>query len=593
MRFSKENAFALASTINVIQYKMKRMPFYVVPFAILTTICASVLFVDSLSRSSSLALTSFQPFHHQEQQPIIDLIPQEKPIMHTFWESVPGGCCGANELGHQQLIDAWKDAWHRNGWETKILTMEDVYNHPDYEEMTRLFENFDIAEYDKRCFYRWLAMGNQANGGWMSDYDLFPMHFTGDESYNLIERNGNGRFTSYANWAPALNYGTKNEWNRLIKLIIKFMSPKVFNGPQFTDMYVFRQLAQDLGDTVGIIYEPDEFVSRLGFKVYETDAHTLNCEILKDQKAIHFSHYSTDVSNREGRFPLKNDGQRPSQNRGRAAGIFMNDLYEQCKQPNPVMHTFWESVPGGCCGADELGHQQLIDAWEDAWHRNGWETKILTMEDVYNHPDYEEMTRLFENFDIAEYDKRCFYRWLAMGNQANGGWMSDYDLFPMHFTGDESYAMLQRNGNERFTSYAHFAPALNYASRDEWNRLVKLLMEYMSPKVFNGPQLTDMYVFKQIVEAQSHKLGVIYGPDQFVSRLGFKVYDTDGHTLNCEELKKQRAIHFSHYSTDVAFKEGRFPIKREGEEPAQNRGLAAALFINDLDEQCNDSTSTA
>jgi hypothetical protein len=248
--------------------------------------------------------------------------------------------------------------------------------------------------------------------------------------------------------------------------------------------------------------------------------------------------------------------------------------------PKPIMHTFWQSVPGGCCGADENGHQQLIDAWENAWHDNGWETAILTMDDAKKHPYFETLTRLFVGTNISEYDKRCFERWLAMAMLPTGGWMSDYDVFPLDFSAEESYALVEKNGKGRFTSYAHVAPALNYASHDEWERLVELMMNEIH--LFEGDFLSDMYVFRELVKKDLNKVGLVYGPDIFVSRKGFENYNNG--ILDCDSLKNQKAIHFSHHSTQVSFDEGDFPIT-DG-SPIQNRGLAAALFMHDYKKQC-------
>lgn len=260
-----------------------------------------------------------------------------------------------------------------------------------------------------------------------------------------------------------------------------------------------------------------------------------------------------------------------------------NQNEETNDRPKPIMYTFWEPVPGGCCGADEQGHEQLLSAWRNAWHNNGWDTQLLTMTDTMAHPAYQQMSEAFTNKTISEYDKRCFYRWLAMANLPNGGWMSDYDLFPLHLTADDSYDLIEENGNGKFTSYAYVAPALVYASAEEWDRVVKLLIDAIPP--FDG-FLSDMYVFKEMVEVTVRgDVGVVYPPDTFVNRDGFCVYQSDG-TLDCDTLKKQkaRAIHFSHFRTGEAHKLGVFPIK-EG-AAAQNRGLAADIFMKDFEEQC-------
>ena len=162
-----------------------------------------------------------------------------------------------------------------------------------------------------------------------------------------------------------------------------------------------------------------------------------------------------------------------------------------------------------------------------------------------------------------------------------GGWMSDYDLFPLNFTGTESYDLVRKNGNGRFTSYAHVAPALVYASKTEWQRMVEMLMEQIP--IFSGDLVTDMYVFKELIMIRRNDVGVVYEPEVFVSRKGFRNYKEDGH-MDCEGLKGVKAVHFSHFTTGEAYKQGLFPIK-EG-APVQNRGLAAGIFMDDYKNQC-------
>jgi hypothetical protein len=94
-----------------------------------------------------------------------------KPVMATFFETVEGGCCGMTEQGHQNLLNAWKEAWEANGWETKILTEKDARKHPEFEDMKDKLLKVGVSEYNQRCFWRWLAMAvdDSKDGGWMSD----------------------------------------------------------------------------------------------------------------------------------------------------------------------------------------------------------------------------------------------------------------------------------------------------------------------------------------------------------------------------------------------------------------------------------------
>jgi len=94
--------------------------------------------------------------------------------MNTFFEPVPGGCCGASEEGHMKLMAAWETAWRAKGWETRVLTMDDSRKHPDFKKMDDILARLKVSQYNRRCFFRWLAMAANG-GGWMSDYDTFPL----------------------------------------------------------------------------------------------------------------------------------------------------------------------------------------------------------------------------------------------------------------------------------------------------------------------------------------------------------------------------------------------------------------------------------
>jgi hypothetical protein len=49
-----------------------------------------------------------------------------RPVMHTFFQPILGGCCEMTEEGHRSLIKAWERAWHSFGWDTNILHSDQV-----------------------------------------------------------------------------------------------------------------------------------------------------------------------------------------------------------------------------------------------------------------------------------------------------------------------------------------------------------------------------------------------------------------------------------------------------------------------------------
>ncbi len=169
--------------------------------------------------------------------------------------------------------------------------------------------------------------------------------------------------------------------------------------------------------------------------------------------------------------------------------------------------------------------------------------------------------------------------------------MSDYDMFPLNFTSDESFNLINVNGKGTFTSYGFVAPALMYASKEEWNRVTELLIESI-PKYNRKDVLSDMNVFKRMVTiTHAGRVGILFPPDSFVNRMGFGVYQRDEtqHNkkvliLDCETLKQSKAIHFSHVRTKEAHERGVFPMMVAN--PVQWRGKAAEIFMKDYEEQC-------
>ena len=77
------------------------------------------------------------------------------PTMYTFFEP-------ANvEYDHLLIeLENWKNAWRDAGWKPFVLSLEDAQRHPDFDIFKDAFDNavYQLAKYDRFCFYRWLAM---------------------------------------------------------------------------------------------------------------------------------------------------------------------------------------------------------------------------------------------------------------------------------------------------------------------------------------------------------------------------------------------------------------------------------------------------
>lgn len=74
---------------------------------------------------------------------------------------------------------------------------------------------------------------------------------------------------------------------------------------------------------------------------------------------------------------------------------------------------------------------------------------------------------------MAEYNRMCFLRWLAMSH-VGGGWFADFDTVPLRPPQKDDEAL---GHTEKFHLYHRFrVPSLVSGSRQEWERMAFLLL---------------------------------------------------------------------------------------------------------------------
>merc|ERR1719469_1440902 len=79
-------------------------------------------------------------------------------------------------------------------------------------------------------------MASLDNGGWMSDYDTFPLQIR----HTLTRLPNNGRFTSNQRHVPSLISGSQPEWNRMVKLL--FASYQSHTNTFWSDMRALEDI---------------------------------------------------------------------------------------------------------------------------------------------------------------------------------------------------------------------------------------------------------------------------------------------------------------------------------------------------------------
>ena len=211
------------------------------------------------------------------------------------------------------------------------------------------------------------------------------------------------------------------------------------------------------------------------------------------------------------------------------------------RRPLRVMHTYYTNEDDPSDKATNT-----LGAWQEAWRRAGWETRILTIEDAKTSANFSQVERdLLTKVPLGNnprYDYHCYMRYLAMA-EAGGGWMSDYDVIPTWLTPDTD---LPNNGS--FTIYQNHVPALLSGTQEEWYRMTHALVSVaveqgeehailaQGKKLFSD--MIAMLVLRSVVPQPLLYVNVIANGNEW----GPDVREVDCATVQRFTL----AVHFSH-----------------------------------------------
>ena len=121
--------------------------------------------------------------------------------------------------GQSEMFKAWNESWTSAGWETRVLSFEDARTHESFSELSSKLGPLNLGVYQNFRFFRWAAMAHVApyHGAWMTEMDVFPLHITPKDGYNLP--NGS-TFTFHEGNEVSLLSASKAEWNKMVRLMI-------------------------------------------------------------------------------------------------------------------------------------------------------------------------------------------------------------------------------------------------------------------------------------------------------------------------------------------------------------------------------------
>jgi len=155
-----------------------------------------------------------------------------RPVMYTFFEWIHPREreMGVPDDASESFIIEWKAAWKAAGWEPIVLSLANAKKHPQFDKFYERLMKIpmpDINGYPSRLnrltYLRWLAVA-AVGGGFMSDYDVFPLSQapkTSDLPYQ-------GKFSVFCKLhqptnagVPCLMSGNANEWTRVAMALLE------------------------------------------------------------------------------------------------------------------------------------------------------------------------------------------------------------------------------------------------------------------------------------------------------------------------------------------------------------------------------------
>jgi len=257
------------------------------------------------------------------------------------------------------------------------------------------------------------------------------------------------------------------------------------------------------------------------------------------------------------------------------------------EKPLPVMHTFYTRIDPDkhhkYTGMTDEADAKLLLTWKAAWRSAGWEPKILTLEDAQSHPLYEEFDERLD-LDVVpfgQYDKLCFMRWLAMA-VAGGGWMSDYDTFPLRGL---------KNTNPRHhgkltlydTVRAGGVPSVVSGSAEEYTRIARQMLENTLTKGIKEEFWSDMLSLMDLYQ-NDHNVFIV--KDEVLK--GERALEGSGKfetRRDCNMMVGGNwAVHFSHNAITRALSFGLLPP----DESARDRPRVANEWLKEWGDKCKD-----
>jgi len=481
-----------------------------------------VLFCENVKRCMSVEV----PIRQNGGTSLLDILglkrtsDEPRPKMYTFVYNEDPSLSYEND----EYVNLWAESWSEAGWDPIILSEKDAISHPNYDDFFTRLSNSNIEKGIRWGRYlRYVAMSMRDDGGWYSEPYVLPLSGMIRKG---VELPNDGSFTMYGTELPELLSGNRKEWNKL--------AFSVLQKPDKNDVLVLEQLRDSYPD----LYIVEDSVIDAKY-ILDSNIKYDVCQFADSKLAAKFS------------YRIAHDAGIARSRYYHAVKSSLVSLKEKCERPK--IYTFFEPAY-----AKKQIDRLLIelDGWKRVWKDAGWNPIVLTLEDAKLHPNFVKFNMAFDEaeYKTSQYDRMCFYRWLAM-SAAGGGWMSDYDTYPL-FSNPRDHGHRLPNGG-KLTCYAVHVPCLVSGSQSEWNRITELI--FFSYQMHTNEFWSDMLALEEIRKTLGGFIGLketVTADQPYINNINQLRGATphldikDPYSLKdaCINTKGKRAIHFSHAS---------------------------------------------
>jgi hypothetical protein len=211
--------------------------------------------------------------------------------MYTFFERIPleHRYTDMMDQDDDDLLNFWKQTWREAGWEPRVLTREDTKRHPDYDAFVQELINLKLDPFNELQFLKPLVIA-ASGGGWISDYDVFPVRDFREEGFQLPNK---GQITFHDILSPSLASGTAEEWLKTAKAMLADAQQNVGTTTTssttlnyWTDTLSILNLQRKANFTL----HSSRYVlpSNKGFSTETLESEQCHKRPLRGKKAVHF-----------------------------------------------------------------------------------------------------------------------------------------------------------------------------------------------------------------------------------------------------------------------------------------------------------------